>query len=574
MKNRISALVTAIVILCVTAACSGGGNPSGTSEKGESLSGQKGLFPGTAERDTVVFNISQEPPDLVPFTATASGSGIVLRGTTAGLLELDENDAPVPAVAESWESAPNAEGTEDMVWTFHLRDDYTWSVTGEKYREVNGLPVTAHDFVYAWTRVLTPDTASQYNYMGYIFKNGEAFNRGMVGIEEVGFRALDDYTLQIELENPMPYLLSQLTFYTFKPVNQTIYETIGPDLYNKEADSFAANGPFRIAKWMHEDYLLLEKNGNFPQADQVSLPRVRLLMIADSNTAMNAFQAGELDMMSLTTEQSAMLTGMGQQVFSYNDGSTWYMQYNTEHGALGSKKVRKALAMAYDRESFVKNVIANNSTVADYFTNEAVDGANGRFADELAESGITFAYDPAAAKALLEEGLNELGMTVDDFNASGYTITTDTGDAPLRNCSFIQEQWKANLGIEVDIRQMTYQARLEATSSGNYDISLFGWSPDYNDPMTFLNLWVTGSGNNNSRWSNAEYDGLIEKARSENDPQVRERAFIECERILNEEMPCSPLYNRYTDYVVSDKVQGFFRTTFQNMNFNHVRIAG
>ena len=599
-KKRFLALVTALALAAGMAAC--GGNGGNTSSAGNDASaapaadsssaadagsdapaadnpatpaGGAGIYPGTPDPDTIVIDNAQEPPDLVPFTTTTTGSGNVLRETLFGLVELDEGDMPVPAVAESWESAANAEGVENMVWTFHLRNDFKWTVTGAEYADLNGTPVTAHDFIYAWTKALTPSVGAQYNYMCYIFKNGEKFFNGECGIEEVGFKAVDDYTIEIELENPLSYLLSQLTFYIFKPVNQKIYETIGEDKYNREAASFAANGPYKMTEWVHEDHILLEANENYPDVANVKVPKVKIVSIADSNTKLNGFRAGEIDMIGLNAEQVAMLEAEGQPIQHYNDGSTWYMQYNTTRQGLGSPKIRKALTMAINRESFIKDVIKNNSTVADYFTSSAINGVDGPFVDVLKAEGITFEYDPEAAKALFEEGLAEAGLaSVEEFNALGYSITTDTGDTALRDCQFYQEQWKTNLGVEVGINQMTYQARVEATHQGEYDISLFGWGPDYNDPMTFLDLWVTGGGNNDSRYSNSEYDELIAKARAEADPKVREGYFVECERILNRDMPCGPIYNRYRDYVVSDKTSGLWRTTFQDFNLNHMEILG
>lgn len=590
--RKMYAFATAVIMAMSMTACGGGNTPSSSSTPAESGSStasgdaapssstpaaaaeKPGLYPGTPDPDMITINLGSEPPDLVTLTTTTTGSGDVLRETVLGLTELDPTDTAVPAIADSWESAPNAEGVENMIWTFHLNKDYKWNSINTEHPELNGLPVTAHDFVYAWTQVLTPATGSQYNYMCYIFKNGQSFAEGKVGIEEVGFKAVDDYTLQVELENPLSYLLSQLTFYTFKPVNQQIYETIGADRYNKDANTFFANGPYKMTEWVHEDSVVLEKNEMYPKADTIKCPKIKFAMISDSNTALNAFKAGELDMIGLTGDQVAMLEAEGQPCLSYSDGGNWYFQYNTTKKGLDNKKIRKALTMAVDNESYIKNVRKDKCTISKNFVSDSISGTNGLFVETLAKEGITFEFDAAAAKALLDEGLAEAGITLEEFNALGYTITTDAGDTSLRDAQFYQEQWKTNLGVEVGITQMTYQARVEATHQGNYDISLFGWGPDYNDPMTFLDLWITGGGNNDSRYSNAAYDELITKAKSEADPATREGYFIECERILNEDMPCGPSYNRYRDYVVSDKVNGLIRTTFQNINANNVEIAG
>lgn len=533
-----------------------------------------GLYPGTPDADMISINLGREPPDMSTLTTDTTGSFNVLRHTMVGLTSLDTNDMPVPAIAESWESAENDEGVPNMKWTFHLSKDYTWNVSGAEYAQYVGKPVTAHDFIYAWTQILTPATGAQYSYMGYIFKNGEKFFNGECGIEEVGFKALDDYTIEIELENPLAYLLSQLAFATFCPVNQEIYEAVGDDKYNRDAASMFCNGPYIMTDWIHNDSLILAKNESYPKASEINIPKVKMLMITDSNTALNAFRAGELDMVGLNGEQAQMLQAEGQPLSQYADGSTWYFQYHTTRPGLDNAKIRKAMTMAVDNETFVKNVLQSQSTPTAYFTSVSISGVNGFFTDRLAGDGITFTYDPAAAKALLDEGLAEAGLTLEQFNAFGYSLLTDDGDSALKNAQFFQEQWKQNLGIEIQILQMTYKDRVAHTHDKDYDISLFGWSPDYNDPMTFLDLWVTKGANNDSEYTNPAYDELINKARAEADPATREGYFVECEKILNEDMPCGPSYTRIRDYVCSDKLVGMTRTTFQDINCNTASIAG
>ena len=533
-----------------------------------------GLYPGTPDPDMISINLGSEPPDMSTLTTDTTGSFNVLRHTMVGLTSLDENDAPVPAIAESWESAPNDAGVENMKWTFHLSKDYTWNVSGAEYAQYVGKPITAHDFVYAWTKVLTPATGAQYSYMGFIFKNGEKFFRGECGIEEVGFKAVDDYTLEIELENPLAYILSQLAFATFCPVNQEIYEAVGEEKYNRDAASMFCNGPYIMTDWIHNDSLILAKNDSYPKASEIKVPKIKMLMITDSNTALNAFRAGELDMIGLNGEQSQMLQAEGQPLSTYSDGSVWYFQFLTTLKGLDNAKIRKALTMANDTDTFIKNILQDQSVPAYYFTCASLNGANGFFTDRLPNEGISFGYDVEGAKKMLEEGLAEAGLTLEEFNALGYAITTDDTDTALKNAQYFQEQWKQNLGVEIQIKQMTYKDRVAATHSGNFEISMFGWSPDYNDPMTFLDLWVSDSTNNDSKYNNPAYDELINLARTEGNTETREGYFVECEKILNEDMPCGPIYARMRNYVCSDKLVGMTRTTFQDINCNTASIAG
>lgn len=377
-------------------------------------------------------------------------------------------------------------------------------------------------------------------------------------IEAVGYRAVDDYTLEVTLTNPYPYFLSVLAFYSFAPVNEKAYTEIGADNYAKEADTIVTNGPFNMTGWEHESEIVLEKNPDYYAADTINLDKITMLMMNDSNARLNSFKAGDCDMIELAGDQPALLTKEGKTVLSYDDGSTWYFEFQTTKKGLNNPKVRQAMTLAVDAQSFIDNVVKNNSEVAYSFTPTAIN--NGKFAETVGK--VLKRGDYAAAKALFEEGLAEEGMTPADLQ---LTIIADDTDVAGKYCAFFQEQWKTNLGIDVAVSQMPYKSRLERMQTKDFDIVMAGWGPDYNDPMTFVDLFVTDAGNNHTNWSNAEYDQLIKDAIVEPDAEKRTEILVKAENILLADMPVGPIYNRKKDYVTSDRLTGVVKTAFTDL---------
>ncbi|MEG1049261.1 MAG: peptide ABC transporter substrate-binding protein [Oscillospiraceae bacterium] len=542
-KKAISLVLVASMALSM-AAC-GAKEPAAPAESGAAApeATSTSMYPGTPNPKEIVMNLASEPPKLNSLITTDSTSSIVLVHTMDGLTKLDENSNPQPAIAEKW-----TQSEDGLTYTFNLRKDAKWS---------NGEPVTAKDFVFAWTTLLTPATAAEYAYMGYIFKNGESFYNGKCKIEEVGFKAIDDYTLEVVLQNPLPYLLGQLAYKTFLPVNEKAYNEIGGDKYATEAEYFVTNGGYKMESWTHEDNIVLVKNPDYYNAANVDIEKIKMLMISDSNTAMNGFKTGDIDMIGLSGDQPAMLKAEGYPIQGYADGSCWYFEFNTADKRLNAK-IRQALTMAVDVESLIKNVLKNESTVAYSFTPECISGADGKpFAQAV---GKLVERDAAKAKTLFEEGLKEAGITAKDLD--GITFLTDEGDNAARMTTFVQEQWKKNLGFTCEVQQMPFKSRLDRMSNKDFGIVLAGWSPDYNDPMTFLDLWVSDGGNNHTGYKNPAYDKLIDDAKTEIDPMKRQAMFVEAEKIIATDAPIGLIYNRVRNFVCSEKLSGVVRTPF------------
>lgn len=523
-----------------------------TDDQASTTDGDRSLYPGTAEENAITVNIASEMPDMFSVTMTDTTSFTVLRHIVENLVMLDENDNVVPGVATDW-----TESEDKLVYTFNLREGMKWS---------NGEPVTAHDFVFAWTSLLSPDFASDYAYFGYIFKNGAAFNNGEVGADALGFKALSDYKLEVTLENPAPYFLSTLAFGVLAPVNEKAYNQFG-EAYGTDADKMAYNGPFIMKSWEHESQVVLEKNPDFYDADKISLDKITMVMINDSNAALNSFKAGEVDIIGLTGDLAKQLRGENFPVSTYDDGSSWYLEYNTLDPQLSNANLRKAITYAIDKQAFVDAIVKNASKPAKSFTAPVVKGLEKNFFEETGD--LVPVLDVAKAKDLYNKALEELGVDKVEL-----TMICDDGDVAIKNASFVQEQLRVNLGLEIKVESMPFKSRLERMSNKDFSIVFAGWGPDYNDPMTFLDMFETGNGNNHTSYSSAAYDELLDKVRKELDPKVRNGYLIQLEELLMEDLPIGPVYWRSREYVYSGKIaSGVIRTAFQDMNYRYVKLA-
>lgn len=516
-----------------------------------------------SSRTVARVNLGSEPKEMNTFLSTDAVAGDVLRHCVEGLTTLDANDKAAPGVATDW-SFDEATTT----WTFNLRQDSKWQ---------NGEPVTAHDFVFAWTMLF--DSRNAANYAGtwaplidgaseYLKITSEGDEAAIATAKEaLGFKAVDDYTFTVKTTAPYKAFFEELmAFYNFAPINEKLYtEFGGNDNYAKDAAKFGQNGAFIVESWTHESDIVLKKNADYWNADEVKLEEIDMQMIKDSSTALNAFEDDTLDMVGLTGEQAENMKKDGvYEVLQYSDGANAYFEFNTEVPGLNNKKVRKALAAAIDRDAYVKTILKNNSTPGEAFTPNSV--KQGTFTEKVGKVYEPVTDDYAAVKAMFEEGLAEEGLTPADFKIS---LLGDTGDSAAKSYAFFQEQWRQHLGIEVQVDVQEFHIRLDMMDSHDFDIVFALWGPDYNDPMTYLDLWVTDGGNNHTGYSNPEYDALVEAARTELDTEKRDQMLIEVEKIIAEDMPVGVVYYRVRDYAVRNGLTNVVRTSATNMDLRY-----
>lgn len=509
---------------------------------------------------TISLNAGMEPTGLNTLTSTYSIEFSLFKHMYENLVSLDDDDNTVPGAAESWDY-----DEDTLTYTFHLRKDGVWT---------NGDPVTAKDFEFAWSQALNPDVASDYAYFLYFIKNAEKYFNGEVAWDEVGVKVVDDYTLEVTLEQPTPYALFLFSFGTLAPINQRFYEAVGADLYSTEAQYFCTNGPFALTEWSHNDKIVMQKNDAWHGAADVEVEEIDWKIITDANAALSSFLAGDLDMVGLGTgELIKQATAAGATIQSYTDGSAFYIYFNNNDQYLSNVNLRRALFNAIDAQKEIDTVWQNDNEPMTSFTAPGVAAADGTsFASKVGELYAP-SRDQEKAKEYLATALSELGCTVDDLSAH---LSIDCGDSAtaIAEASFYQEQWRQVLGIEVAVNSMITKQGAQNRKTGNYVMSITGWGSDYNDPNTFLDLWVTDGGNNQTGFSNERYDELIDLAATETDLEKRESYFIECEQIIADQLPIGPAFWRAPSYACSDKIKGgMHRSTFQDINAVYVKLS-
>lgn len=509
---------------------------------------------------TISLNAGMEPTGLNTLTSTYSIEFALFKHMYENLVTLDDDDNTAPGAAESWDY-----DEDTLTYTFHLRKDGVWT---------NGDPVTAKDFEFAWSQALNPDVASDYAYFLYFIKNAEKYFNGEVTWDEVGVKVVDDYTLEVTMEQPTPYALFLFSFGTLAPINQRFYEAVGADLYSTEAQYFCTNGPFALTEWSHNDKIVMQKNDAWHGAADVEVEEIDWKIITDANAALSSFLAGDLDMVGLGTgELIKQATAAGATIQSYTDGTSFYIYFNNNDQYLSNVNLRRALFNAIDEQKEIDTVWQNDNEPMTSFTAPGVSATDGTsFAGKVGELYAP-SRDQEKAKEYLATALSELGCTVDDLSAH---LSIDCGDSPtsIAEASFYQEQWRQVLGIEVAVNSMITKQGSQNRKTGNYVMSITGWGPDYNDPNTFLDMWVTDGGNNQTGFSNERYDELIDLAAKETDLEKRESYFIECEQIIADQLPIGPAFWRAPSYACSDKIKGgMHRSTFQDINAVYVKLS-
>lgn len=504
----------------------------------------------------VIVNLGDEPPQMNTITTTDTLSFNIIRHVYEGLIKLDKDNKPVAGIAEKWDISKDG-----LTYTFNLRKDAKWS---------NGTPVTSKDFAFAIKQLLNKDLAAGYGAMGFLVKNGEKFYNGEVKEDQLGVQTPDDNTLIITLERPTSYFLDLMGFGVFMPVNEAFYKTQSDasdpakNVYGTEADKMIYNGPYIIESWDHSNQIVLKKNPNYYDPKATYLDQITWLMVKDSNAAYNMFAGDELDMVGLPgSELLNKAKNDGYEPLQYSDGGSFYVQYSFKDKITSNLNIRKALTFAIDRESFVKNVLKNSSLPAFGLTNPDVKGEKENFSKEVGDLFKDKQFDEA--KKALDAGLKELGIA----KASDLKIEflCDDSDTAKKYAAAIQEFWKKNLGISAEVVSVPMKTRVQRMDEGQFQTVFAGWGPDYNDPMTYLDLFETGNGNNYGKYNNADYDKMLDDARNEADLSKRFEILKNLEKkAVVDDAVIGPIYYRIRDYAVKPKLKGVLRNTFQDIN--------
>lgn len=496
-----------------------------------------------------------EPKALDPHLVSSVGDANILRALFEGLvINHPESDTlHEPGVAERWE--PNADFSE---WRFFLRTNAKWS---------NGDPVTAHDFVYAYHRILHPEMAAPYASMLYFLKNAEAFNRGEIqDFAEVGVKAVGDHELVCTLDNPAPFFPDVVKHTSWLPVHRGTIEKFGKmtDTYTdwQKPGNLVGNGAFQLTEWRINAHVKVRPNPHYWDAANVKPKGIDFYPIESPFTEEKAFRNGLIHL-TYTAPESLIESYRRQEssplrIETYN-GSYFY-RCNVTKSPTDNADFRRALAWAIDRETIVKYVTLGGQTPASAFTPPSEEGY---------QPPQVVGYDPGKARDYLRKAGYASGKDVPKF-----TIIINTLEAHKNIAMAIQDMWKKNLGIEkVEIENQEWKVYQQTVIDMRYSVARAGWIGDYVDPYTFLSIWRAGDSNNNTGWSNADYDRLLSESTRLSDPAARLAKLAEAEAVLLDEMPVLPLYWYTRVYLLHPDVRNWHPLLLDNHPYKHIDLV-
>ena len=475
----------------------------------------------------------------------------MLGNVNEGLFRLNQENVPVPAIAEG-EPTISEDG---LIYTFKLRDA-KWS---------DGSAVTAADFEYAWKRAIDPATGSPYGpyMMAGVIKNATAIGEKKAEVADLGIKALDEKTLEVTLERPVPYFISLMSFGTFFPLKEEFVTAQGEN-YATNSETVLYNGPFTMTDWDGTGLTWkLVKNEQYWDAETVKLTQINFDVVKETATAVNLYTTGQKDRTGLSGE-FAMQYANDENLLTELEPTVFYFKYNQERNGektpLANVNIREALAKAFNKEDLATVVLANGSLPADYLVPKEFtfteDGTDFREVN-----GDMSSYNVEEAKAAWEKGLSELGVTELSLEILG-------GDSDLskKMDEYFKSQLETNLeGLTITLKEVPFNVRLELDEAQDYDIQVSGWGPDYQDPITFVDLFVTGSSHNLMSYSNPEFDKLIESAKGELalDAEGRWDAMAKAEHMLMaEDYAIAGIYQRGTMALVQPYVKGIVSHPF------------
>ena len=492
--------------------------------------------PPASSATQVSINVIDEPQGLDPRKVRDLSGSTIAKMLFEGLTRINAQDVPELALAEAVDLAADLK-----TYTFHLRKS-TWS---------NGDPVTAHDFVYAWKSALSPLFPSDTAFLLYGIKNAKAAKEGKVALDEVGIAALNDSTLQVHLENPAPYFLELLAFPIFFPVNQKIDET-NPQ-WALDTAQFVGNGPFRWKEWKHQDHLTLEKNPAYWDAQAVHLDQLVLCMVKEE-TELSMFEKKELDWagspLSILPIEALGALRKSAQLKTKEILGTTFIRVNTARAPLDQPELRRAFALAMNRGLIVEHVTQGNQIPATGLVPLSL----------KVQSAPYFADgDVNSAKSLLQQcSLSEMRPIVLTYRAT---------ERNHMMAQAIQEQWRAALGIQVQLESLEGKVYFDRVSKQNFDLALGNWMADFADPINFLEVFKYDRGSNNTHWENPAYAALLDQSALEIDPEARRQLFAQAEKILIEEMPIIPIFYSTMLYVNQPQLKDVVLSSMGGIDF-------
>jgi oligopeptide transport system substrate-binding protein len=546
MLRRSPALACLLAVMALLAGC-GKSDPAAAAKSNLTKS-------GTLPPNTLLFGNGTEPQDIDPQIVTGVPEHKILMALFEGLVTENPKDlSPEPGCADRWEISPDG-----LVYTFHLRGDLKWS---------DGTPLTAGTFIRSFQRMLTPSLAAEYSYLLHFVTNAKDYNEGKIkDFSQVGFKAPDDRTLVVTLNSPTPFLLKIIaSHYSWYPVPIHVIEKFG-GLDRKgtawtRPGNFVSNGAFKLKEWRQQQVLIAERNPNYWDRQTVKLDAIHFLPVENQDTEERMFRTGQLDM---TNELPLAKIDVYRKEYPHSLRTDPYLgiyfyRLNNTRPPLNDKRVRRALALAIDRESLVKNVVRGGQQPAYSISYPGTAG-----------------YTPEAKLTGTVEDAKRLLAEAGFPNGQGFPkleLLYNTSQNHRVIAEAIQQMWRRNLNIDIGLRNEEWKVYLDSQDNKAYDIERAGWIADYVDPHVFLEIWGSDNLNNDTGFANAQYDDLLQQALRAKDDTERYAIYQKMDALLVEELPVIPIYFYTRVAAMSPKVKGYYPTLLDNHPFKYVSVT-
>ena len=510
----------------------------------------------TGDKELAV-QIGPDPETIDPALNSAVDGGNMLLHAYECLLTVGQDGTLQPGQAESYDVSEDG-----LTWTFHLRDGLKWS---------DGSDLTANDFVYSWKRVCDPEVAAPYaeTVLGMVKGYDEAIDGNL---DALGVSAPDDSTLVVELANPCSYFGSLAAFATLSPVQEATIEANG-EAWATAPETYVSNGPFYMTEWVPGSHITFSKNPYYWNADAIKLDRLKFVLMEDSNAAYSAYQTGEVLMIKdVPTEEIPSLTGTDDFYVDPIIG-TYYISLNIQKAPFDDVNVRKALSLAIDREYVASTLMQGTYTAAGNFMGPGWMDTDGTEFMSNANGGKPY-IDTTNFEANLEEAKQLLADAGYPDGEGFPTISYTTNDAGYHKvvAEYLQQAW-AELGIDLQVNIVEWSSFTPMRRSGDFEVARNGWVGDYSDPSNMLELFCTTNGNNDGKFSNADFDAAIDTSRSTLDAAERSTALHTAEDILMDQAGCIPLayYNDF--WLQSSKITGAWHSAYGYWYFMYADIT-
>lgn len=587
MKKTLSLLLSLVFVVSLLAGCGNPGTttatptPDANPETSGTPAPEGTPAPSADGPFEITLNIASEPQSIDPALNSAVDGTIMLGHMFEGLMKWKDSEVETPGSdgtctnaeltegqAESYEKVVNDDGT--VTYTFKIRSDARWS---------DGKPVTAGDFVYSWQRLVTPETAADYNYMIDSVVNANEIMAGDMDPTELAVSAPDDSTFVVTLTSDLPYFLEVCAFPATFPVRQdvTTKEDGTPnDQWTFDVATYLCNGPYKLTAWNHNSEIVMEPNEQYYDAANLGPDKITFKLMDDQNAMLSGFNSGELDFIEDVpqAELPSLIASGDLKIVDYI--GTYYVCYQTQKAPFDDPRVRQAFTLAVNRTFIVDKVTQAGQVPANGFVPAGVYDAAGSTGDDFRtvggayysiEGDADYSYEANCEKA--RELLADAGYP----NGEGFPVVEylyNTSDAHKAVAEALQNMWETELGVKVTLNNQEWAVFLQTRKDGNYSIARNGWIADYNDPMSFLDMWLTGGGNNDAQYANADYDAKIQEAKNTTDPAARMKLMHEAENIImGQDWALNPLYFYTQKYMLSDRVGGMFYTPLGYFFFSY-----